>query len=475
MKRQFTLAGRLWHIVQNERGEAAIDLLTAGMVGPRINVLKEAHAETLRAMTSMRQTLVAENRAMTDAERATFKGLEAKLDALGDELAIEKRAQEREKLQRPAGPDPNQAAREKAETNVQVGRDRTQDDPKKGFRSHVEFLQSVMDDSRGDRRDPRLAPLRQRATAGSDEQGEYSNPYGGYLVPEGFSPTLLQLSPESDPMAAAVRRVPMTSPSVTLPARVDKNHTSSVSGGLTVTRRPETVAATSSRMEFERVTLRAASLFGLSYASEEIMNDSPISFISLLSTGFQDEFAAHAINERLNGTGVGEFEGVLSSPALVTVAKEAGQAAATINFDNIKKMRSRVWGYGRAIWLANHDAMPELMSLVQIVGTGGAPVYMPSAQVDRPDVLFGRPLVYTEFCETLGTVGDLVCGNWNEYLEGTLQPLQSAESMHVRFVEHERAFKFWLRNDGKCWWRAPLTPKKSSKTMSPFVALATRA
>jgi len=51
---------------------------------------------------------------------------------------------------------------------------------------------------------------------------------------------------------------------------------------------------------------------------------------------------------------------------------------------------------------------------------------------------------------------------------------QSAESVHVRFVNHERTFKFWLRNAGAPWWRSALTPNKSSVTLSPFVTLAAR-
>lgn len=346
-------------------------------------------------------------------------------------------------------------------------------DPKKGFAKHTDFLQAVMDYGRGRKMDLRLTPL--KAAVGSDEAGEYSGPHGGFLVPEGFSPTLLQLQPEDDPISGRTRAFPMSNPVVSIPARVDKNHTSSVSGGLTVTRRPETVAATSSRMEFEKVTLRATSLFGLSYATEEIMTDSPISFITLISAGFSQQFGYHLTDERLNGTGVGEFEGINVSPALVSVAKETGQAADTINYDNIKKMRARCWGYQNAIWMANHDCMPQLMSLQQAVGTGGSVVYQPSAREDRPDVLFGRPIFYTEYCEKVGDAGDILLVNWGEYLEATYQPLQSAESMHVRFVEHERAFKFWLRNDGRGWWRSALTPKKSSDTLSPFVRLQARA
>lgn len=362
------------------------------------------------------------------------------------------------------------------------------EEAKCGFNSPRDFLLAVQKAyTDGGPADKRLAPLmvtniqkKQRENGivtkavGSDEQSGINDPYGGILVPPAFSPDLMKIDPEDDPLSKRVRRVPMSNPIVSFNARVDKNHTTSVSGGLTVTRRPETVAGTPSRMEFEQVTLRAQSLFGLAYATEEILTDSPISFAAIIAAGFSDQFNYHLMKERISGTGVGEFEGVLNCPALVSVAAEVGQDADTIVYQNVINMRARCWGYGSAVWLANHDTIPQLMLLNQEVGTGGAVVWQPSAREDHPDMLLGRPLIFTEYAKTLGDAGDLILGNWEEYLEGTYQPLQNEESIHVRFVNHERAFKFWMRNDARCWWRSALTPVNSTKTLSPFVALAAR-
>lgn len=342
----------------------------------------------------------------------------------------------------------------------------------RGFKSHREFLLSVMDAGRGVAFDNRLRPL---LAVGSDEARNISDPAGGFLTPEGFSPSVLQIDPWGDPMGGLTTKIPMQFPTIRMPCRVDKNHSTSVSGGLTVTRRPETVAGTPSQMTFERVVMEAHELFGLSYTTEEILTDSPQSFIAILQAGFSDQFTYHLINERLNGTGIGEFMGIMNSPCLVSVAKETGQVAATIVKENIDKMRARCWRYGRAVWMANHDCLPQLKSLAQIVGVGGAPVPYLGIDSDGNATLDGRPLIITEYCKTVGTQGDLVLGVWSEYLEGTYQPLMSAESIHVRFVNHERAFKFWLRNAGQPWWKSALTPKNSSNTLSPFVVLDTRS
>lgn len=366
---------------------------------------------------------------------------------------------------------------------------------KRGFGTPREFILSVMKSFMrpGDEMDQRLIDLygpnierKQKSlnvtkTVGSDEARGISDPTGGFLVPITFVPEVLKIDPEQDPIGGRTRNMPMQTPTVKIPARADKNHTSSVSGGLTVTRRPETVAITSSQMTMEQVELVAHNLFGLSFATEELLTDSPITFASLVAAGFSDQFIYHLIKERLYGTGVGEFLGILTAldasslGPTVSVAKESGQVAATITYTNVVQMRSQVWGYDKAIWLANHDCYPQLSKLSLPIGIAGTAMYTPSLREDRPDMLLGRPIIYTEYCKPIGTQGDLICANWNEYLEGTYQPMQNAESVHVRFVNHERCWKFWIRNSGMPWWKSAITPAYSTVKLSPFIVLDTRS
>jgi len=349
-------------------------------------------------------------------------------------------------------------------------RQSAEDDPKAGFSSPREFLTAVMAAPRG-RADERLSPL--RAAAGSDEHGEFSDSYGGYLIPAGLLPGLKMIEPEGDPTVGMVTNIPMSSPTIKINSRLDKTHTSSVTGGFRVYRRAETQDVASSRMQMEQVTLTAHSLMGVSYASEELLTDSPVSFAAMISSGFGEEIASKLLTEKLSGNGVGEFEGILNAPSLVTIAKETGQAAATIKYENLIKMYARAWR--PKMWLANQDTLPQLMALAFVSGTQGVPFWAGSARDGVPAQLLGLPIYFTESCETLGTVGDILLCNWAEYAVGTLEGTRAAESMHVRFLENERAFRVSTRNDGKTLWRSALTPKKGSNTLSPFVALATRS
>lgn len=423
------------------------------------------------------------NGELAEADQRAFDEAHAEIERLDGEIKTEQAAQDAAAANVARNNERINAARRssgpRTVANV-AGRDTplvasvrnlAEADPARGFRNAREFSMAVLRHGQGERMDERLNPL---ATAGSDEAGGYASGYGGFLIPEAFSPNLMQVAVEQDPTQGRTMALPMAGPVVSVNARVDKNHTTSVSGGLTFSRRAETDAGNPTRMAFEQVKLIANPLMGLAYATEELLADSPISFAALLEAGFRDELGAKILNEKLRGTGAGEFRGVLNEPATVSVAKEAAQSAATIVLDNVLKMRARCWGYQSAIWIANHDTYPQLAKIALPVGVGGAPMYTQSIVEDRPDLLLGRPIFYSEFAETLGTVGDLILGNWSQYLEGTLQNAQAAESIHLRFDRNERCFRVTVRNDGACWWKTALTPKKGASTLSPFVTLATR-
>lgn len=432
----------------------------------------------LRKLQSEKKALVKVMDAMlqsdelTEEQETEYEAYSADLDDLNKAIARHEKLAEAER-EMATVTDRNRDTEKEAKDRIGEVKQNSLDDPMKGFKSPREFFTCVAAATRSGRIDERLKPL--QSTAGSDEHSTQDDSYGGFLVPEAMLPEFLRTEPEPDPMLGRLTNVPMNSPIVKLNARVDKNHSTSVSGGLTVARNMETQSTSSSRMQFEQVSLEAHSLFGLTYATEELIADSPMTIAALLQQGFRDEFTSHMIDERLNGTGTGEHMGVMNSPCLISVAKESGQAADTIQIENLINMRSRCWGYQNAVWLANNDTIPQLFTLNLASGSAGAIFYQPSLREDMPDMLLGRPIVYTEYCQTLGDKGDIVLGNWSQYLEGLYQPLQSAESVHVRFLNNERAYRLSLRNAGAPWWRTALTPKNSTNTLSPFVTLDERA
>lgn len=420
-----------------------------------------------------------EPRRLTDEEKTTIKSNNEESAKLQEEIELLTQTERQRAESEPRSDEwdvPPSGQKAVPRTQVSDMKVMSEDDPKKGFKTPREFMTLVMKSYQmREIADERLKVLRGgrfsfQAAAGSDEQTGASDPFGGFLVPVAFSGPVMEITPEMDWLQPRTTSIPMRSPLLRIPARTDSDHTTSVAGGLVVTRRPETVAGTSSRMTTEPVDLNASTLFGLAYATEEILQDSAVSFIALIERGFGQAFADKLLEERIRGTGAGanQFLGVLSSPALVAVAR-----ATTLDITgaDILGMRKRAWGYGNMIWIANHDTY-EKIAAAHVAGTNSDVfLFSPARGIDVPDTLLGRPIIFTEHASSLGTKGDLMLVNWAEYLEGIYQPMQSAESIHVRFVEHERAFKFWMRNAGVPWWKAAITPVNGTNTLSAYIAL----
>jgi len=235
---------------------------------------------------------------------------------------------------------------------------------------------------------------------------------------------------------------------------------------------------TASTPAFRQIRQKKKKLIGLCYATDELLQDA-VALETYIMKKFGEEMGFKLDDAILRGTGAGQPLGILNSPCLVTVAKETNQGAATIEAENIMKMRARLWSKSRknSVWLINQDIEPQLHALNLAVGTGGIPVYMPANGLSQEpyDTLYGRPVLPIEQCSTLGTVGDIALVDLTQYLMIDKGQLAATSSIHVKFVYDETAFRFVYRCDGQPWWNSALTPYKGTNTQSPFVVLATRA
>jgi HK97 family phage major capsid protein len=227
------------------------------------------------------------------------------------------------------------------------------------------------------------------------------------------------------------------------------------------------------------MTIEPQKLAVLVYATDEQLSDTGPILEQLITRTAGEEIAFLTGDGIVDGTGAGQPLGILQSGCLVPVEKETGQAATTVVKANIDKMWSRCHARSRerSVWLVNQDVEPQLEALSADVGTGGVPVYLPAGGIaDAPNArLKGRPVVVSEFCPTLGTVGDIILADLSQYLTVTRGDVQAASSIHVQFTTDETAFRFTYRVDGQPWWSSAVTPFNGTNTQSPFVALATRS
>lgn len=445
----------------------------------RIDKLNAEQADLLNRMEAIRQeldkgaeTLTAEQIESLDAE---FEAAEAKFEANVAKIAQEQKLADREKAFAAARAFPSQGTSLDVSV-IQVGDEAIQADKARGFRSISQFATCVQRATMGQGVDDRLSKM-----AAATGQNQTIGSEGGFLVPPAFSTAIWDgLNDPADSLVSRCDQLTVEGESLTVNANAETSRaTGSRYGGIQVKWIAEADQLTNSKVKFRQVKLEPQQLAALVPVTDKLLANAP-ALEQYISRAVGDEMNFVVGNAILNGTGAGQPKGFMNSAAKVSVPAESGQAAATIVHQNIVKMWSRLHRRARAnaVWYINQDIEPQLHSLGVAVGTGGLPAYMPpNGLADSPyATLLGRPVVPIEFCETLGTEGDIILADLQYYLVGTRGGVDTAMSMHLRFDYAETVFRFMFAIDGQPWLAAPLTPfKGTGNTQSPFITLATRS
>lgn len=351
------------------------------------------------------------------------------------------------------------------------------DRPQDRFGSFGEQMSAVMMAGRpGGKVDPRLF----NAASGLNESVPSD---GGFLVQTDFANDLLQEVFTTGILASRCRRQPISgnANSIKINGVDETSRASTRYGGIVGYWADEAAEKTASKPKFRKIELSLKKLIGLCYATDELMEDAA-ALEAFIRGAFVGEFGFLMDDAIINGTGAGMPLGVMNSGCLVSVAKETGQAAATVVAENIVKMYSRRFASmtGNYVWFYNQNIEPQLFTMSLAVGTGGIPIYMPPGGLsDAPYArLMGLPAIAIEQAATLGTTGDIILADFRDgYILAEKGGIKSDMSIHVRFVYDEQVFRFVLRVDGQPVRASALTPYKggATATQSHFIVLDTRA
>lgn len=360
------------------------------------------------------------------------------------------------------------AAKPAASPAATVGEDR---EAAKPWASSAEFLRAVRGVAIGAGTDKRL--VGERAASGA---GVQIGADGGFLVPEQFAQGIVRYAFETGQILSRVNRIPVAGNQYHMNLVDESSRTTGNRfGGVRGYWVGEGDTITASKPRFRRATLDVTKkLTVAAYVSSEMLEDAPATS-TIMDQAFGEEVAFLTEQAIFEGTGVGQPLGLLNSNALVSVAKESGQTAATVNATNVLKMRARLLARSRAnaAFFVHLDVEPQL-SLMTI---GNQPVYLPPGGLTGNPLgqLLGIPVVPVEHCAALGTQGDIILADLSWYALGEKAQTTMARSMHVRFLNDEETFRLTYRVDGFPMLNQPITPNKGSSTLSAYVTLDTRA
>lgn len=302
---------------------------------------------------------------------------------------------------------------------------------------------------------------------------------GGFLVPEEFRSEIMMLSLSDSIVRPRATVIPMASPRLHIPSVDETSRVSSVFGGIVVYRTEEGAELTESQASFGSVKLDVTKQTALAHVPNELVRDWG-GFAAFIQATMPPAVGFFEDLDFLSGTGAGEPLGALNdgNGALIQVAKESGQAAATIVWENILRMYSRMLpsSMSRAVWVASPDTFAELATMALNVGSGGSAVWLVDGTGTPQLTLLGRPVLMTEKAPgVLGTAGDLNFVDFGMYLIGDYQTMTVDSSPHVKFTSDKTTFRVISRNDGRPWLQSAITPQNNSATLSPFIQLATRS
>lgn len=367
------------------------------------------------------------------------------------------------------------------EKRIVVGKEEIDKDPTAGFKTLSNFGVHVYKANRG----VVSEELRKWETkaAGDPSQNISDNEAGAYLIPDEWNSELLKPVMQEDLAFGRTRKVPMQRNTIAMPYINGFDESSGKTyGNVQATWMDEEEVHSNSSMKFGKLQLSLKKLGLMAFVTDEMISDSPASMEVILRDSFRDALTFELNSALIRGSGAGRPQGILLSPALISVTAETGQAASTILYENIVKMYSRISDRSNAIWMVNPNTLPQLATMSMAVGTGGIPVWIPAnGAAGRPfDTLFGLPVVYNKHCSALGTVGDIILVDWTQYYVGLKAGSGAngvySSSIHLKFDYDQTAFKFVFRTDGACAWKSSVVPPQAtSDTISPIVALATRS
>ena len=425
----------------------------------KLRAAKQRKATAVASATAINEKAAAENRDLTADEQVEF-------DKLAAEIKNAQAAIDREEF----------IAQNEVELEVEgkhVSVENNADkDPKRGFATFGDFAMAVKNAAL----DPYSKDKRLAAVFGV-VVNEGVGAEGGFTVPPEYSKEIFRLSLMDDAFLPMTDNTVVSGNGMVFPT---DETTPWGTNGVRAYWQAEVTSATTTAPVFGTQAMRLHKLMGLVMITNELLDDSAA--LGSYLTPLIGRSITWKTNEAiLFGTGAGQPLGLFTNAggagsAAVVQPKESGQAASTVNINNIANMIARLLpgSYSRAVWLVTPDALPSLFTMT----LGNYPVYIPAsagAQANPYGMLMGRPIIVTQHVAAFSSQGDISLVDFSYYRTITKAGGVSIDtSMHLLFDADATTFRATFRLDGGAKIAAPVAQAKGSKTLSPFVQLQNR-
>jgi HK97 family phage major capsid protein len=303
---------------------------------------------------------------------------------------------------------------------------------------------------------------------------------GGFLVPEILRTQVLSY------MTSAVIRprsllIPMTSLREPIPYLDSESQASSAQalGGLTFAWTEEGAAIEPTAAQFGRLALEARKFAAyLANVPNELCDDSPAFSDIFLPQTIAKGLAWATDDAFINGSGVGEPQGLLNAPCAIQVDRVTSDAVTAADIVAMYKALHPASKAGNTTcWLVSDSAFSAILDIAVSIGTTPTTAAAsPSLWLEWNDragywTLLGAPLFPSDHLPQIGTTGDVVLADLSLYLIGERQELLIERSKAgAGFISGTSNFRIKTRLDARYWLQSSITLENSA-VVSPVVIL----
>lgn len=310
---------------------------------------------------------------------------------------------------------------------------------------------------------------------------------GGFLVPETLRSQVLEY------MSAAIVRpqamvLPMTSERLTIPVLDNLTQASEAQalGGLNFSWTEESAGIMPSIPSFAAVTLEARKAAAyMQGVSNEFVADASGAFgdfcarvIGLGYQWFEDD-------TWINGTGVGEPQGLINAPCAVAVTRNTGGSVLQVDIASMFKSlhpAAKMYGFTPGLtsvrWLISATVMDQILEMYFAIGTPTNTAVAPSGWFQAGDGdkvgpnMLGLPVTVTDHQPAAGSVGDVILADLAQFViaDRMAMTIERSTESPGAFGSDTSNFRIKSRLDGRYWVQSSTTTE-AAQHVSPVVVL----
>lgn len=339
-----------------------------------------------------------------------------------------------------------------------------------GFETIGEFFMALKEDPRGMQNENLKIMASQREKVGED---------GGFLLPDQMLESIQKKIEGDESLLTRCRQLNTSGNRITIP--VDENAPwDGSSSNFEAYWTGEEQSADESQKKIKEADIKLHKLQAKISVTDEMLEDAPL--IESIIMADAPEVIMSKINTAIiSGDGVNKPLGILNSGFGFAVAKEGGQAADSVVFNNLKKLYTHALPKAKRDGIFIHNVAVEEQLIGMQLGTdpSSPSIYLPNNSIAGAPygTLWGKPVFpMAGAMPQLGDAGDIMFVDLSYYYAAVkMGGINRKISVHALWDQDKTSYKFTFRVGGLCPFKVPASTEFGDYKLSGFTYLQDRA